>query len=133
DNYVVGALIGRGAFSCLFVAEDRRRDETVVLKVTDTTEKTHEIICEREAIILKNLAHPNVVELYARHAKVAGRYDVAALEYLRGPTLDAVGEAIGALREGFVRSVAMDLCGALRYLHAHGVLHRDLKPDNVVL
>ena len=133
DAYVVGAAIGRGAFSCLFVAEDRRRDETVVLKVTDTREKTHEIICEREAIILTNLAHPNVVELYARHAKVAGRYDVAALEYLRGPTLDAVGEAIGALREGFVRSVAMDLCGALRYLHAHGVLHRDLKPDNVVL
>ncbi|KAH8098100.1 serine/threonine kinase [Aureococcus anophagefferens] len=130
DNYVVGALIGRGAFSCLFVAEDRRRDETVVLKVTDTTEKTHEIICEREAIILKNLAHPNVVELYA-HAKVAGATTSAPSTSAARRSTPSARPSARCARASCAPSPWT--CAARCGISTRGVLHRDLKPDNVVL
>ena len=131
-TYDVGHVIGTGAYSTCFRALDRAKEEDVVLKITNTSGRARALMCEREASVLRSIAHPNIVELYAWHAKV-DRHDVTVLEFLRGPTLDSMIEAIGAVREPFVRSVAMDLCAALRHLHRHGVLHRDIKPDNVLL
>src|ERR671934_1478881 len=85
---------------------------------------------EREARAAAALAHPNIVQLFDYGEEEGRPYMV--LEYLPGGTLAERLPEGAALQEDETRSVATDVAAGLAHAHEHGVIHRDLKPGNVL-
>ncbi len=83
----------------------------------------------REGKAAGKLAHPNIVTIY-EVGKENDRYFIA-MEFLEGQTLREVMQAGGPLSLKIATNYAIQLCGALGYAHEHGVVHRDVKPENV--
>lgn len=83
----------------------------------------------REGKAAGSLAHPNIVTIY-EVGKEGERYFIA-MEFLEGQTLRDVLQSAGPLSLKDATSYALQLCSALGYAHEHGVVHRDVKPDNV--
>ena len=88
---------------------------------------------QREIAIMKKLVHPNVVRLYEVIDDTTGQYMFMALEYVPGgPVYDPTrygGEGMG---EELARHYLREICRGLDFLHVNGVVHRDLKPDNLL-
>jgi len=127
--------LGRGGMGQVYLAEQLEVGRPVVVKLLHAqalSGSTGEARFKREAEALAQLNHPNIVQLYA-----FGRSDdgapYLAMEYIAGRTLgDIVGER-GALPEAEVCEILEQLCEALIEAHRQGVVHRDLKPDNVMI
>ncbi|MGE5183094.1 MAG: serine/threonine-protein kinase [Acidobacteriota bacterium] len=86
----------------------------------------------REAHLLTSVSHPNVVEVYDYGESSDGRLYLV-MELLRGPTLDVALHAAGSFTVRRTCEIALQLSDALVAAHAQGVVHRDLKPQNVML
>ena len=127
--------LGRGGMGQVYLAEQLEVGRPVVVKLLHgqaLSGSNGEARFKREAQALAQLNHPNIVQLYA-----FGRGDdgtpYLAMEYIAGRTLgDIVGER-GALPEPEVCEILDQLCDALIEAHRQGVVHRDLKPDNVMI
>ncbi len=86
----------------------------------------------REAQVAAGLSHANIVSVYDRGVSAEGDY-YAVMEYVPGGTLEDRLEKSGALRPQTAAAVAVQISGALEASHERGVLHRDLKPGNVLV
>ena len=86
---------------------------------------------EREARLLAELNHPNILKVYDFVRR--GERMWLVLEYVDGVSLDDVMKKVKRLPEAFACAVGLELCLALAHAHAHGVVHRDLQPKNVLL
>ena len=137
--------LGSGAMGAVYRAtlqqEDGKPDRTVALKVIAFGLSSNEQALarfEREAMILKQLRHPNIVRLLA-----TGRYKGTpffAMEYVAGQSMDRIMAARstgGPLRAPFsweeVVEFGVQLCAALQHAHDKGIIHRDVKPSNLML
>lgn len=133
DRYVVLRALARGGMSVVYEAEDTEGEGPVALKMM-----SHRLIYEpgaswrfhREAELLLTLDHPNVVRMFRRFE--AFKTQFIAMEYCDGPDLSDVLGRHGALPEEDARAMLGQIAAALVYLHGHSVIHRDLKPDNVM-
>ncbi len=85
----------------------------------------------REATILEQFRHPNIVRYLARGKSGATYY--YAMEYVSGPTLDSVLSKQETLPWRQVVDLGIQLCDALQYAHDRGIVHRDLKPSNLMV
>lgn len=85
----------------------------------------------REARAAGTLNHPNIVTIH-EVGEDNGRYFIA-MEYLEGQTLRSRLDVAHALPVNDAIRIASELCDALQYAHAHGIIHRDIKPDNIHL
>ena len=86
---------------------------------------------EREANILKQLRHPNIVRLYA-----SGQYrkmPFIAMEFIDGESLDRVLSRRGRMTWEEITAYGKQLCAALQHAHDKGIIHRDLKPSNIMI
>jgi Tol biopolymer transport system component len=126
-------LIGHGAFGRVYRAWDRRLDRPVALKLLDESEPSlrhasgHVI---REGRLLAKVHHPNVATIFG-----ADRIDGTAglwMEFVDGPTLAGIVAAEGPLPPEAVRAIGIDLCSALEAVHDAGLLHQDVKAQNVM-
>jgi eukaryotic-like serine/threonine-protein kinase len=127
DRYQLVGKIGSGAFAEVFEAYDLTLEEPVALKIVpDGRALTARITREVEAAAA--LDHPNVVALYDWFSDDEG--SVLVWELVRGQSLDQVGERLG---DGDVVAVGVELLDALAYAHSQGIVHRDVKPQNVML
>jgi serine/threonine protein kinase len=119
--------IGAGGMGTVYRAVDERLQRQVALKEIPSAEPARVL---REAQAAARLNHPGIVTLYE-----LGQRDGHALlvsELVPGPTLSRLHEA-GRLRDRDVAEIAADLSDALAHAHARGVIHRDVKPQNVIV
>jgi eukaryotic-like serine/threonine-protein kinase len=111
------------------MGHDERLDRDVAVKVLDRDRVVGGRF-EREARVAARLTHPGIVTLYEAAVDDDGAYLVS--ELVRGATLRELLEA-GRLSDRDIAAIAIALCDALGHAHAHGVVHRDVKPSNVLI
>ena len=129
DRYALRKRLGTGAFGTVWLARDERLQRDVAVKIL-----ARELISggrfEREARAAARLSHPGIVTLYEAAVDDEGAYLVS--ELVRGETLDAL-LAEGRLSDRDIVEIGVGLCDALAHAHESGVVHRDVKPSNVLV
>jgi eukaryotic-like serine/threonine-protein kinase len=136
DHYEIIRLLGRGGASRVYLAQDRQVLQQVILKFPSDDLIGGAAVFERykrEAGIGKRLKHPGIQRHLNHGEQRSGEYLV--LEYLPGRTLREVmaENAPALLPTAEVTRILLHVCAALTYAHEHGVIHRDVKPDNILL
>lgn len=131
ESYELGAAISSGAMGAVYRAVDRQSGEEVAIKrLTDTTQAAR---FEIEARLLASLSHPRVVRVIDHLSDDQGTYIV--MDLVRGIDLGAVLEERGD--PGLPTEEAVDharhACEALAYVHEQQIVHRDVKPQNLIL
>jgi eukaryotic-like serine/threonine-protein kinase len=133
DEFELQGVLGNGSMSVVYRARDTLLDREVAIKVLNPSwsERVEpDAMLEREARATARLRHAGIVTIH-RVGRHSGRlYLVLAL--LEGETLAARLQR-GPLDEDEAASIALQLLGALGHAHAHGVVHRDVKPSNVFI
>jgi len=142
DRFVLERELGRGGMGIVYLARDEKLGRPVALKVLRTEETSPELLKRffREAEATKKLRHPGIVRLLGV-GEYAGRHFLA-MEYVDGMTLHhALKEPKAAglrrtargLESHAAAQVMLQVAEAVEHAHEFGVLHRDLKPGNVLI
>jgi serine/threonine-protein kinase len=135
-RYNIAAELGKGAMGVVYKATDPNIGRTVAIKTTrlDAHGIDAKNLLQRfknEARSAGTLNHPNIVTIYD-----AGEQDgvfYIAMEYIEGETLHALLSQHRSLPVERVIEIVRQVCAGLDYAHAHGVIHRDVKPANIML
>jgi eukaryotic-like serine/threonine-protein kinase len=133
DRYELGRMIGRGGMAEVYAARDRLLDREVAVKVLRERFREDASFTSRfndEARNVARLSHPNLVVVF--DTGVDGDQPFIVMERIRGRTLQEALDA-GGLTEDRGLQVAADVCGALAYAHQNLLVHRDVKPGNIML
>lgn len=131
-KYTFVKELGRGGMGTVYLAEDRELDRLVAIKVLNTPEITDDLRNRmvREAQIIARLEHPGIVPVHDVGTLPDGRI-YYAMKYVRGSRLDEYAAQGASLRDRLRKFQAV--CDAVAFAHAHGVIHRDLKPQNIMI
>jgi eukaryotic-like serine/threonine-protein kinase len=128
DRYVIETLLGRGGMGAVYLARDLSLGREVALKLHRAGSGNDRL--HREAIAMAKLAHPNVVTVFEIGTFVDRLY--VAMEYVRGSTLRGWLEASPRTWREVV-DILLDTGKGLAAAHAAGLVHRDFKPENVLV
>jgi len=134
DTYEIEAPIGRGGMAHVYLARERRLDRRVAIKVLGPELALDDASRERflsEARTVAALTHPNIVPIFA--VDEIGDFVFFAMAYVAGETLSQHVATHGPLDRPQAARLLRDIGDALSYAHARGVVHRDVKPDNILL
>jgi beta-lactam-binding protein with PASTA domain/tRNA A-37 threonylcarbamoyl transferase component Bud32 len=133
-RYRIIRRLGSGGMANVYLAEDEELGRRVAIKVLDEKHANDEQFVERfrrEAKNAASLSHPNIVSIYDR-GEAEGTYYIA-MEYIEGRTLKDLIVARGPLPVDKAITYARQILGALRFAHRKGIVHRDIKPHNVLV
>src|SRR5262245_25886431 len=133
-RYRVVRKLGTGGMANVYLAEDQELGRSVAIKMLDERHSQDEQFVERfrrEAKNAAGLSHPNIVSIYDR-GQAEGTYYIA-MEYLEGRTLKELLITRGPTPLAVAIDYARQILGALGFAHRHGIVHRDIKPHNVVV
>jgi serine/threonine-protein kinase len=133
-RYEVHRRLGRGGMAEVFLARDQLLDRPVAMKVLFPEFATDPAFVERfrrEATAAANLNHPNIVGVYD-WGEADGTYFIV-MEFVDGRTLSEILRDEGPLHPDRVADVGADVAAALGFAHRNGVVHRDVKPGNVLV
>ncbi|MBL8979325.1 MAG: serine/threonine protein kinase, partial [Gemmatimonadetes bacterium] len=134
-RYEIKSVLGQGGMGVVYRAVDRELDEQVAIKLL------HGEMVRRDASLLerfkqeirlaRRITHPNVVRTHDM-GEAAGLYFIT-MEFVEGTSLDDLIRKRGKLPVGVTLTVARQLLRALEAAHAQGVVHRDIKPQNMIV
>ena len=133
-RYRVIAKLGSGGMADVYLAHDELLGRQVAVKVLQDRFAGDQQFVERfrrEASAAASLSHPNIVAIFDR-GSWDGTYYIA-MEYLPGKTLKELVREEGPLPPSQAIEIAIQVLRAAAYAHRHGVIHRDLKPHNIIL
>lgn len=133
SQYRIVRLLGRGGMGSVYLARDLTLEREVAIKVIKTADDSREIYdrFRREAKTAAKLSHPNIVPLHAFGELEGMPYFV--MGYVRGESLADRLRREGKLSEEEARRIFAEIADALDHAHRQGIVHRDIKPDNVLL
>jgi serine/threonine-protein kinase len=129
-KYKILTTIGSGGFGTVYLATDTWIDKKVALKVPHKQSVDFSELL-REPRLLASLNHPNIVTILT--AEKQENVFFIVMEYVPGETLEAIIAREGALDIPLALDYTCQICNALDHAHRHGVLHRDLRPSNVLV
>lgn len=133
-DYLVERVIGRGGMAVVYCAKDLRLDRTVALKLIAPDRARDETFRRRfthESRVAAKIDHPHIVPIFE-----AGETDgvlYIAMRYVSGPDLRALLDREGPLPVATALRIAAQVASALDAAHAHDLVHRDVKPGNVLV
>jgi eukaryotic-like serine/threonine-protein kinase len=133
-RYELVELIGRGGMSSVWRSHDRLLDRTIAIKVLHeqfTRDEEYVERFRREARSVAQLSHPNIVTVIDRGEDEGRQYIV--FEYVEGENRKQLIERSGALPVREALLIALQMARALGFAHERGLIHRDVKPQNVLL
>jgi serine/threonine-protein kinase len=132
-RYVVERQLGRGGMATVFLAQDVRSRDPVAIKVLhpEVAVALGAGRFAREIRILARLSHPNILPLL--DSDEAGTHVYYVMPYAAGETLGALIAREGRLPLARAVAITRDIAAALDYAHDRQVIHRDIKPDNILL
>ncbi len=133
DTYQIERELGGGGMSRIFVATERSLGRRVVVKVLppDLVSGVSEARFRREILVTANLQHPHILPVLSAGANSDLHYYVTP--YVEGQSLRDRLTLDGPLSTPDAIRLLSDLAGALAHAHSHGIIHRDVKPENVLL
>ncbi|GAA1666455.1 Stk1 family PASTA domain-containing Ser/Thr kinase [Fodinicola feengrottensis] len=134
ERYQIRGLIARGGMATVYLAVDQRLERTVALKVMHPAYASDPSFVDRfvrEALSIARLSHPNVVAVYDQGSHHGLAYLV--MEYVQGRTLREVLASRGRLSPAEAAGVLDPLLAGLAAAHRIGMVHRDVKPENVLI
>ncbi len=142
-RYELGELIGRGGMAEVRVAVDKRLGRTVAVKIMRSDLANDEIFLSRfrrEAHAIAQMNNPNIVNIYdsGEESVIAEngleeRLPYLVMEYIKGKTLRDILKMNGALSQRDAEQVMLGVLNALEYSHRMGIIHRDIKPGNIMI
>src|SRR5919108_2034268 len=133
-RYRIVRKLGAGGMANVYLAEDEDLGRRVAIKILNDRYANDEAFIERfrrEAKSAAGLSHPNIVSIYDR-GEAEGTYYIA-MEVIEGRSLKELILTRGALPVSQAITFAKQLLEALRFAHRHGIIHRDIKPHNVLV
>jgi serine/threonine protein kinase, bacterial len=143
DRYQIIRTLGSGGFGDTFLAEDthmpsRRLCVVKRLRPIQTNPEVNQLVqdrFQREAAILESLGsgHSQIPKLYAYFYSPADQQFYLVQEWVDGDTLSAMVRQQGRLNEVEVRQILISLLPVFDYVHSQGIIHRDVKPDNIIV
>ena len=134
-EYEILAELGRGGMSVVYLARDRELGRDVAIKVIHAAMGVDEVVVARqlaEARTVAQLQHPNVVAIHAVK-RLSTRGLALVMQYVPGRSLGRAIHEDGRFTPERAEAVLSDIAAALAYAHARGVVHRDVKPENIFL
>lgn len=142
-RYQLGQLVGRGGMAEVRVALDKRLGRTVAIKIMRSDLANDEIFLtrfRREAHSVAQMNNPNIVNIYDSGEETivndSGRTErvpYLVMEYVKGQTLRDIIKANGPLSQRDAEQVMLGVLNALEYSHRMGIIHRDIKPGNIMI
>jgi eukaryotic-like serine/threonine-protein kinase len=133
-RYRVERTVGQGGMAAVYLAHDEELDRPVAVKILAAHLGDDPTLRERflrEARMAARLSHPNIVQVFD-----AGEHDGSpfiVMEFVEGETLADVARSDGRVAPVRVVDLALQVCGGLEHAHAAGLVHRDIKPQNLLL
>lgn len=132
-RYQIKRPLGEGAMAVVYESEDTHLHRSVAVKVLRPEFATNEHLLNRfiiEAQATAKLSHENIVQLF--NMGMDGGYYYLVIEHVKGKTLKQHIEDLGALTAEESVEIALQMCDALIHAHDNGILHRDIKPQNIL-
>src|SRR4051812_29650824 len=138
ERYEIGGVLGRGGMAEVHRGRDLRLGREVAVKVLRSDlarDPSFQVRFRREAQAAASLNHPAIVAVYdtGEDRTTTGATPYIVMEYVEGETLRDVIRREGHLSSERAMSLAADICGALDFSHRNGIVHRDVKPGNVMI
>jgi len=133
-RYRILRKLGAGGMANVYLAEDEELGRRVAIKILNDRYANDELFIERfrrEAKSAAGLSHPNIVSIYDR-GQAEGTYYIA-MEVIEGRSLKELILTRGPLPIAQAIAFTLEILDALRFAHRHGIIHRDVKPHNILI